>query len=515
MVPQTRTARAGRDKEAAMLVIISDLHLTDGTVGDDLNSGAFAIFVERLKELALRASWRLDGRYEPIERIDVILLGDILDFMRTQRWLSTSARPWRDSPSAPVVAVAEAIADDILQVNSESLAVLRNVTTGGAIRLPPAESSGRPGLTSDSCPVDVRAHYMVGNHDWLLHLRGDGYDAIRRTIVEQLGLTNDPARPFPHDPRESDELLSALRRHRVTARHGDLYDPINYAETRDAASLGDAIVIELVNRFVAKAASQLADELPKAVTAGLCELPHIRPLLLIPVWIEGLLERSGVPAELRRRIKHAWDQLADEFLQMPFVRQHDQWSPFQLIDGLEHALKFSKRMTIGWTARIVSWLHELRGAPGDSYFQHALAEQDFRNRRARHIVYGHTHVAESVPLDASYADGYVLNQVYFNTGTWRRVYRQTQWAPAEQEFVPAETMSYAAFYQGDERSGRSFETWTGTLATAVHSVPVRRVDVSRSMHASEQLLPAPKVPVRAPHFPASLSAARSPGARQA
>ena len=27
-----------------------------------------------------------------------------------------------------------------------------------------------------------------------------------------------------------------------------------------------------------------------------------------------------------------------------------------------------------------------------------------RNRRARHIVYGHTHHAESVPLDASYAE---------------------------------------------------------------------------------------------------------------
>ena len=64
---------------------------------------------------------------------------------------------------------------------------------------------------------------------------------------------------------------------------------------------------------------------------------------------------------------------------------------------------------------------QLRGADDASYYQHALAEQDFRNRRAKHIVYGHTHYAESVPLDASFAEGYVLNQAYFNSGTWRRV----------------------------------------------------------------------------------------------
>ena len=41
-----------------------------------------------------------------------------------------------------------------------------------------------------------------------------------------------------------------------------------------------------------------------------------------------------------------------------------------------------------------------------------LTEQDFRNRRAKHIVYGHTHHAENVPLDASYAENYVLNHLH-------------------------------------------------------------------------------------------------------
>ena len=68
-----------------------------------------------------------------------------------------------------------------------------------------------------------------------------------------------------------------------------------------------------------------------------------------------------------------------------------------------------------------------------------------------------------MPLDASHAEGFVLNQGYFNSGTWRRVHRATQFAPGEHEFIAAESMTYLAFFQGDERSGRPYETWTGTL----------------------------------------------------
>ena len=45
-----------------MLVIISDLHLTDGTTGATLEPGAMDLFAERLADLAWRASWRAGWR---------------------------------------------------------------------------------------------------------------------------------------------------------------------------------------------------------------------------------------------------------------------------------------------------------------------------------------------------------------------------------------------------------------------------------------------------------------------
>jgi hypothetical protein len=60
-----------------MLVIISDLHLTDGTSGETIKTGAFRTFRERIRDLAYDASWRSDEKYAPIECVDLVLLGDV------------------------------------------------------------------------------------------------------------------------------------------------------------------------------------------------------------------------------------------------------------------------------------------------------------------------------------------------------------------------------------------------------------------------------------------------------
>ena len=62
-----------------MLVIISDLHLGDGTTASSIAPGAFRLFSNRLRETAYYASFRRDGMYRPIDRLDLVLMGDVLD----------------------------------------------------------------------------------------------------------------------------------------------------------------------------------------------------------------------------------------------------------------------------------------------------------------------------------------------------------------------------------------------------------------------------------------------------
>ncbi len=498
-----------------MLVIISDLHLTDGSSSPTTSPGALPIFVRRLQEMAEAASWRVSGGYRPVDRIDLVLLGDVLDVIRSSQWATSVAiRPWGNPDSPEFFEQISRITSDILGNNEDSLALLRELAVGEAVKIPPALRIGRPASDGGLQPVPVRIFSMVGNHDWFFHLPGSNFDALRQTVVQQMGLTNRHDSPFPHDITDDDDLLQTMRRHKVAARHGDLYDPFNFDGDRNCSSLGDVIVVELINRFSAEVEQELADDLPAATLLGLREIDNVRPSLLIPVWIDGLLDRSCANPSVRKQVKTLWDRLVEEFLAIDFVRHRDTWSPLDPVDGLQQALKFSSRLSVGWASKVLTWINKVRGSTSDSYFTHAVAEQDFRNRRAKHIVYGHTHTAESVPLDASYAEGFVLNQVYFNAGTWRRVHRQTLLAPGEHEFVACDTMSYLVFYQGDERKGRPYETWSGTLGYNPAEATVHRIDPGRTHHAQGQSISTPILHQSAPHFAARATRAGAPGSQR-
>lgn len=461
-----------------MLVILSDLHLNDGTTGTLLAPGIMDLLSERLCDMAWRASWRADGTYQPIEQIDLVLLGDVLDIIGSQRWLKGDARPWSNIQSPTVSDTVGTIVDEILRRNIEAVRTLRSLATEATISLPPATSHGKPVPDAEELPVPVYTHYMVGNCDWPLHIRGAAYDVIRHKVTHHLGLVTPHNRPFAHDASENEELLDTLRRHRVLARHGDIFDPLSFADDRDASSLSDVIAIELVAKFLAHIEQQMATELPTATATALREIDQIRPVLLVPAWMESTLDRTTTSAAVRNSVKRVWDYMVEQLLHLEIVRKHSSNSPVDLIDGLAAALKFGCRDSHDWTGRTLAWLTGLRGATSCSYAGHAMAEADFRNRRARHIVYGHTHAYEVIPLDASHADGYVLNQTYFNAGTWRRTYQPTQIKSGCREFIANDCFSLLTFYQGDERRGRSHETWCGTLAPGIVQPQARQFSTS-------------------------------------
>ena len=484
-----------------MLVIVSDLHLNDGTTGALLDAGAAELLTDRVCDLAYRACWRADGSYQPIQRVDLVLLGDVLDIIRSQRWLSSDVRPWSDLHSPAGVEMVSGITSDILRKNVEIIRQLRALATEGIVTVPLAGSDGKPLSHHEEMPVAVRTHYMVGNHDWPLHLPGASYDLLRHKVAHHLGLASPHNKPFPHEAAESEELADALRRHRVLARHGDIFDPLSFSDDRAASSIGDALAIELIARFLQRIEAELRGDITPAAMAAIQEVDQIRPTLFAANWIECTLERHVPQLAIRNIVKRQWDNLVDDLLELEIIRHHSRWTPADVIDGLAGALKFSKRDSSQWMNRTLAWQSELRGASSESYVAHALAEADLRNRRARHIVYGHTHNHEAIPLDASHADGYVLNQTYVNAGTWRRTYRATQVAAATQEFVASESFSLLAFYQADERSGRSYETSHGSLAPKsayVSAPPAAPVDTTFGTHH-----------LRAPHFSRQQSRSRA------
>lgn len=488
-----------------MLVIASDLHLTDGTCGSALAPSAVELFAARLDELALAASYRADGSYRPIERIDVVLLGDVLDPVQSSAWLDdAAARPW-DAPQRPeFIERLAAITGQILRTNEAACETLRGLSIGGRIGVPPADALGQPALGAARETVPVRLFYMVGDRDWHYRLPGASYDVLRQSLVRHLGLANRHDVPFPHDPAEDGELAETLRRHRVVARHGDAFDPLAFDGDRAESSLSEALTIEVLVRLARAADGELADLLPLATRAALDDLDQVRPLPLVAAWLEGVLERTCPRAEIRQRVARHWDRLVEQFLQLAFVRRRDGWRRDDVIDGLARALLFSRRPAGSWSAATLDWLRDLRGRGTASYYPHALGEADFRNRRARSIVYGHTHAAESVALDASYADERLLSQTYVNVGTWRRWIQATPAAPRGQEFLAADVLSFAAYYLADERRGRPYEFWSGTFGISPLEAPVVRLDPAAAA-GRKTLVSPPGLHGPAPHFAAGVS----------
>lgn len=450
-----------------MLAVISDLHLTDGSTGTTIATDAFSIFAERLRDMAYAASWRSDDHYHPIEEIHLILLGDIFDHLLSTQWVDESPQPvhpW-DSPQDPAfIDKINSINRAILAHNAESFALLKRMSTGEKITLPPATANGRPAMNAKRLPVRVHIHYMVGNHDWYFHLPGTAWDALRSEVVEALGLAN-PITPFPHAIEEAPALQDICLAHHLYPRHGDIYDGFNYDSQagRDAATLGDAVAVELVDRFPVEVAHRFGDELPSAFTLGLREIANVRPSLLVPVWIHALARASCNPTQ-QEAIKATWDELAAEFIENPFVRRHDTLYPFDRVDFMQGVLFLSRLTSLRRFSDIAETFYQKFWDGEVSFAHHALNEPAIREGWANHVVYGHTHEPEIVPLEVyELSDEQKLSQIYFNSGTWHAIHTMTLAESTYPRFIPRHTMTFLAFYQGDERKGRPFEVWNGNL----------------------------------------------------
>lgn len=475
-----------------MLVIISDLHLGDGTTAASIPASAFYLFAKRLRQDARFASLR-SGAYRPIEELDVLLLGDILDPIHSTRWFFPVGdqtfsritapgdldyvRPWTDPSDPKFAAKLMEVTRAILDRNSEAMNILRKLASGEFIGFDPAnDRGGRDFANQQKIPLKVRFHYMVGNHDWYYHLKGEAFDGIRSEIIRAMGLSNSPA-PFPFDMKKTDsnpsweadespDLERLFREYRVFARHGDLYDSFNFdrAKGRDTATLGDTFAMEVINKY--PEILRRSSGFDPSVVDNLRQITNVRPALATPVWINGQIKALAAQNKLgaagENQLKKVWDELAAEFLELDFVRAADKSFKFDLVDKLQAAIFFSKLISFEAIDKLTLRLQAGSRTKADrSFAKYALQEPALLEHQANYIVYGHTHHHETIPLDHDKVQG---SQIYFNSGTWHTYFDLARRDPAERKFIPYKALTYITFYKPHEHEDRSFETWSGAYA---------------------------------------------------
>lgn len=298
-----------------------------------------------------------------------------------------------------------------------------------------------------TCGVNLVLSYMIGNHDWLINR----YPSTRQAIADFLGIT-----PPGYFTRNQFDYVRVFGEYSVLARHGDHYDPFNYEGDHNASSLGDAIVIDLLNKFPKELAKDAVLGGNQDLVKELKEIDNVRPLLEVPAWIQGVCNRYP---GTENSVHDIWNNLVDQFFQMDFVKERDHWK-----------LEMGLRLTTGFSYAKIQQLLQTALAKkiyssSDDYRGFAYSEWALKKNQARYVVYGHTHHAEQVPLDILPAStSGTTEALYFNTGTWRQVFEHAVFDVDTFEFIGWHVMTFLVFYLPEEKErDRNYEVWSASL----------------------------------------------------
>lgn len=492
-----------------MLVVISDLHFTDGTTGKSFDPSNIRMLRNRLSDMAYDASWSTgkDGKgkvYNPIKALDVVLLGDIFDLIRSTAWTDKNQqpyndvnfpkgsgrkselifpdfdnpgeiKPWSDQKSDDFITMVDYVTDRVIETNKESFDVFKGLTGERGITLPPA-INGKvvEGVTHDMqgeerVAVKVRLHYIVGNHDWFYYLENEttsnkeiSYHSIREKVINVLGLSNT-AEPFPHNiwadrnDAQSKIISQLCQDHDLFVRHGDRFDKFNYnASGRDSATLGDLFVVKLFNLFPQKV-KDIVKGLPVDLYKDMFEFGNVSPTTMAPVWVDGVLRKYEVSREKTKEVNRVWDQLAEDILNNSFFSKQDKGQIFLVWI----VLRLIKYFGFSHTSRIILFFLKLV-KKGVSYEKYAVKDaKDHSN--FNYFVYGHTHFYEYVPIAIINRDYQKHDQIYVNSGTWHNMHMSTMASPGREDFVRNNVLTFLAFYNNGERMGRAYEVWNAIL----------------------------------------------------
>ena len=467
-----------------MLVVLSDLHFTDGTAGCHSPPGdAFTdLLYTDLVGLA---------RERGADEVKVLLLGDIVDLVRTTQWLEEDPddRPWGENGLADVerprpnsrtearclrilgqlpqngqrTSVPE---DTILYQNWDALAFFR--TLGNRLR----EALGT------AMPVEVV--YVPGNHDRMCNL----YLSVRDALREMLGLTVPTSAPVAGDPDGAWWYRNTFldRRYGVFARHGHEYDAWNFGGGTDHTrrghlhvSMGDVIACEFAVKLPYRLEAMSRDPdnpISPGLAAKIQDMDLVRPLSSLMEWFYYRI-RDEDRGRVREALDEAFDGVLSELLDLAFVQQ---WrSPGTRVD---EALRTLGSPLLRWLPDVL--LRRLdaedllplfvgraatpREAERDPLLRAAYDETIWKeDPDVRFVLYGHTHAPLLQPLDT--AKGREV--FYLNTGTWRPGVHRTVAFDQATDFVKLSRVTYTAFYHaGEDLSGKapgtvSFDTWTG------------------------------------------------------
>ncbi|HJV84418.1 MAG TPA: hypothetical protein VJ698_03000 [Noviherbaspirillum sp.] len=443
---------AGEEKKNRLCVLISDIHCTDCTVGNQTASETdWKMFFEQMEFAVCNPGDRMQTPPEQrVEELLLILNGDVVDLIRSSKWAEAGVYPWdRDHP----------------RFEELVMAVMRDIVAIHACKRP--EGSMQPysgfffwmrasldalrgkGITITVVPI-------VGNHDKELQV----VHAARRMLYEEcLGLTDDmiPDRYRAWVARQlgtkAEERYPALpfyfadRSLRLLATHGQWRDkdncraisrwrpsrgwaPQTWREEQYRAfsdpCFGDTVATGMLSRFIWSVTRRLDERVPGAhrIRRLLDEMDLYRPSVAAVV---RLLTESHRMARAEPAARGLHDIVLSSFRES-LVAWMGHRATWQSARGTTWfglcALYLLSRFKWYWLdirlMRLMARKQEPEADIADGTLLDLPAFQpEYRALGFRLHVEGHTHVALEADLQFSQPRRDRKNYTYINLGAWR------------------------------------------------------------------------------------------------
>ena len=443
-----------------MLVLVSDLHITDESTANNVNPEAFQLLGTEVLDAAERRGAR---------EIHLVLLGDILDMVRTDHWhrsgIPPARRPWGGTLDRRTG----------MNVDREASGAQFHAVLGGILASATAEALRTMLAALAAGPVPLRVTYVIGNHERVMWNFPSLQQAVRAAWPQVTGFAASVQSAeygvLARHGHEWDEHSHGWRFRRAVLVPGEEVDRFA-PEAYQVMAIGEAVTAELMSGLVYHARTRGA---PESLVEQLKDVNNLRPLLDVFGWLEWI---GGVRDPEHRKMLHESLRLAlDGLLETSLAREWDRLQPDYLLSGdlvdrLEQARALllgpgfeSFRGRVGWLTRLQRLMPALLPSP-EGLLAGARAEAVFQGEPVpggiQRVIYGHTHRARHDFFSAS-PDGTV--RMYINTGTFLPLISR---AGDGRSFASALQMSMVYLYRGDEdtqgkRDGSSsLDIWNGT-----------------------------------------------------
>lgn len=241
-----------------MLVVTANWAVTDGSLVSRPR-GPQVEWLASVRRAAIRAGVQADGRYAPLERLDVVLAGDTFDALTSTAWLGRM-RPWHAGRRAAdvtdrVLVAAAARGRRLLG------GLARWVRVG--IDVPAADRRGRPDWAR---PLHVPVHVAV--------LPGDRDRRI--------------AAALPRLARRGIRVAADWSSAGITVCHGAEIDPLwsgGGPPEPGHPTLGESLAVDLVTPFAAAVRGDAAWPEARGLVARLAAAPWEAWPGLVSAWV--------------------------------------------------------------------------------------------------------------------------------------------------------------------------------------------------------------------------------------